>query len=95
VVALRERVVAHVRPGVREDEAHVTLTLRDGSRREVHVDHALGSLQRPMSDEDLSAKFRELADGVLPADRVEAALQLCWRVDTPARAEAFIAALSP
>jgi 2-methylcitrate dehydratase PrpD len=95
VIALRERVVAHVRPGVREDEAHVAVTLRDGGRREVHVDHALGSLQRPMSDEDLSAKFRELADGVLPGDRVEAALQLCWQVDTPGPADAFVAALAP
>jgi 2-methylcitrate dehydratase PrpD len=94
VIALRDRVVAQVRPGVREDEAYVSLTLRDGSRREVHVAHALGSLQRPMSDEDLSAKFRELAAGVLPADRVEAALQGCWQADGSGPADAFVEALA-
>jgi 2-methylcitrate dehydratase PrpD len=83
VVALRDRVGAEVHPGIREDEARVVLTLHDGSRRKHHVEHALGSIARPMADDDLSAKFRELASGVLPSGQVEQALARCWRADEP------------
>src|SRR3546814_4992005 len=44
---------------MRPDEARVMVTLRDGSRHEAYVAHALGSIQRPMSEDDLSEKFRD------------------------------------
>lgn len=86
VCALRERVVAIVQPGIREDEARVRLHLRDGRVFERHVEHALGSLARPMSDRDIELKFRDLAQGVLPAPRIDEALAACWGVE--ARADA-------
>ncbi|MGY2492245.1 MmgE/PrpD family protein [Cupriavidus sp. CP313] len=95
VAALRDRVVAEVRSDFRKDEARVVLTLNDGSRREIHVEHALGSLERPMTENELSSKFRQLAEGVLAADRVDAALQRCWGVDSPAPAAEIAVALTP
>ncbi len=67
VTALRDRVRAEAQAGIREEEAYVTISLRDGRKLERHVAHAVGSLERPMSDADLEAKFRGLADGVLPS----------------------------
>jgi 2-methylcitrate dehydratase PrpD len=81
VVALRQRIEAHVRPDIREDEVHLAVTFTDGRTVEYHVDHALGSIERPMTDDDLSAKFLALADGVLPAHQVRTALDGCWRVE--------------
>jgi len=86
--------VARVRQDLREDEAIVTLTFADGTRREAHVEHALGSLERPMGDEDLSRKFRELAEGVLPSQAIEPALQRCWDADSAAAAAGIATALS-
>ena len=80
--ALRQRVVAEVDPSIRKDEARIEIRLRDGRVLTHHVVHALGSKERPMSDEDLSAKFRDLAEGVLPAAQVEEALALCWNADS-------------
>lgn len=80
VFRLRERVSAKPEPALREDEAHVMVTLADGRRLEMHVEHALGSAENPMSDRDLDRKFDALAHDVLPAAQVEKLLETCWGV---------------
>jgi len=77
VVALRERVSAAPDAGVAKDECHVTVTLRDGRVLKRHVRHAVGSLERPMSDDELDAKFRGLVAPILPADQTEEVIRLC------------------
>ena len=52
-----------------EDQAHVTIRLKSGKTLEKYVEHAVGSLGRPMSDADLEAKFRGLATGILSEER--------------------------
>ena len=94
IVSVRDRVMAAADPSVREDEAHLSIQLRDGRRLEKHVEHAIGSIHRPMTDRDLEAKFRGLADGILPRGRIEKLLSLCWSVasleDTGAIARASV-----
>lgn len=80
VVALRDRVTATVQPGIREDEARVMITLDDGQKLEKHVEHAIGSLERPMSDADLEAKFRGLAEGVLRPSQTDKLIATCHSV---------------
>ena len=65
VVALRERVIAHADEGIGEAACEVTLTLRDGRTLHKRIEHAVGSLERPMSDRELDSKFRGLVDPVL------------------------------
>jgi len=80
VVALRDRVRALEDPAIGRTEARVTIRIRDGRTLSRHVEHALGTLARPMSDADLEAKFRGLAEGLLPPARIEETIRLCWRV---------------
>jgi 2-methylcitrate dehydratase PrpD len=80
VVALRERVSAEIEPGLHEDQARVVVRLKDGRTLERFVEHAVGSLARPMSDADLEAKFRGLAEGVLSRAETENLIRLCWEV---------------
>jgi 2-methylcitrate dehydratase PrpD len=82
VVALRDKIEAVPTPSIREDEAHVTVRLKDGRTVDKHIEHAIGSLERPMSDADLDAKFRKLAGAVLPSARVERLLGLCRSVES-------------
>jgi 2-methylcitrate dehydratase PrpD len=82
VIALRNRVSTREDPAIGRTEARVTIRTRDGRRLDRHVEHALGTLARPMSDTDLEAKFRSLAAEVLPPARVEEIIQLCWRITT-------------
>lgn len=81
VIALRDKVEAIVETGIRKDEAAVAITLRDGRRLERHVRHAIGTLERPMSDADLEAKFRGLAAGVLSPERTDRLIRLCWDIE--------------
>jgi len=82
LVALRDRVQATVDPAIKEDQVRVAMTLKDGRRLETFVEHAVGSLERPMSDADLEAKVTSLADGVLPAAAIRHVIDLCWTADT-------------
>ena len=81
VVALRDRVSATVDPAMHEDACRVRITLRDGRVLEQHVEHAIGSLARPMSDADLEAKLRGLCDGILAPSAVDALIAQCWALD--------------
>ena len=81
VIALRDRVEAVIDPALRDDEAYVRISLRDGTVVERHVPHALGSLERPMGDGDLDAKFLRQVSPVLQEDRANQLLDLYRRAD--------------
>ena len=80
VMRLRERVSADADASLREDAARVKVVLADGRSFERHIDHATGSADNPLSDGALDAKFRALAEGVLPGKRAESLLAKCRAV---------------
>jgi 2-methylcitrate dehydratase PrpD len=86
VVALRDRVIATVTPGIREEQVRAVVTLKDGRRLEQHIEHVVGSVERPMSDADLDRKFLDLADGVLPPSQARRLLDLSRTIDKLPRA---------
>ena len=57
--------------------ATVTAVLADGRREHVFVEHAIGSLERPLSDAQLEGKFRAMADPVIGAARGAALVTAC------------------
>src|SRR5205807_5377168 len=84
VVALRERITATVAGGIGEDAADVTVHCNDGRRLHTFVLHAIGSLERPMSDADLARKFHGLVDPVLGAERAAELIGACRKLaDAP------------
>ena len=95
VVALRARVSLREDPAIGRTEARVTIRTRGGRTLSRHVEHALGTLARPMSDADLEAKFRGLAGEVLPGAQVEEIIKLCWRLPTLGDAGALARAAVP
>ena len=66
---LAERVTLVVDGDLRTDEAHVTVTQKDGSEESHHVTHALGSLENPMTDEHLEDKVNDLLADLPPGRR--------------------------
>ena len=80
VIALRDRVSAAVEPGIHEDQVRVTVRLKDGRVLEKFVEHAIGSVDKPMSDADLEAKFRAFAEGILSARERDNLMRLCWDI---------------
>jgi 2-methylcitrate dehydratase PrpD len=92
VTALRARVEAVVDDRI--DEAAVDLTIRTTDGRELHlyVEHAIGSLERPMSDAQLRAKFAGQSEPVLGVDKTARAWTLAMDIgQCPGLGEFFAA----
>lgn len=85
VVGVRDRILATVNGQLRADECHLTVLVRRESGEHVtiekHVDHAVGSLERPMTDAQLVEKFVDQCVSVLGAERSEKASQWCWDLE--------------
>jgi 2-methylcitrate dehydratase PrpD len=75
--ALRDRVETTADPALAQDQARVTIKLRDGRVFDRFVEHAVGSVENPMTDARLDAKFLELATGILPDERTRHLMALC------------------
>ena len=81
VKRVREHTSAVGDPSITEDQAHIEVDLAGGRMLTKFVEQSLGNLNRPMTDRQLDAKFRDQAVLALPAAQVDALLDLCWRID--------------
>jgi 2-methylcitrate dehydratase PrpD len=81
VIALRDNVNAVADPSIKEEQARVTIVLKDGRKLEKFIKHAIGSVERPMSDADLEAKFSGLAEGIIPKKQTRRLMDLCWNIE--------------
>lgn len=81
VLKLRERVVATVDPAVKPEQVDMTILLNDGRTLHKFIEHAIGSVEVPMTDQQLEAKFLDLAKGILSDDQARQLLSLCWDVE--------------
>ena len=61
--------------------ARVRLTLADGRTLEQFAPHRRGDPEAPLPDEELSAKFDELATPVIGLDAAQALRERLWRLD--------------
>jgi 2-methylcitrate dehydratase PrpD len=59
----------------------VRLTLKDGRSLEKYVEHAIGSKEVPMTNEQLEAKFRGLADDIIGPEQAARLLALAWSIE--------------
>ncbi|MFV1948399.1 MAG: MmgE/PrpD family protein, partial [Anaerolineales bacterium] len=66
-------------PGVKR--TRVTITDKNGKSLTAQVDHAKGSPQNPMSDEEIISKFRANSTGVLNQAGQDKVIDLTWRFD--------------
>jgi len=81
VVALRGKVVPIITPGVDTAQVDMTIVLKDGRTLHRHIERAIGSVEVPMSDKQLEAKFADLVEGILPAPAIRGVMDACWNVE--------------
>lgn len=86
VVKLRDRVVATVDPAIKPEQVDMTITLNDGRTLHRFIEHAIGSVEVPMTDQQLDAKFLDLAKDILTQGQAEHLIQLCRNVASLASA---------
>lgn len=95
IVALREKVVPLVDATIKLEQVDMSVILKDGRRLDQHIQHAIGSLQVPMTDANLEAKFTDLAEGILTASQIRKLIDLCWGVEQLASAAEIAKAAIP
>lgn len=82
IIALRDKIEVTTDTRIAPDAAEVTVTTGDGAKFHHAVAHGIGSKSNPMSDAQLSQKFRDLAAFTLPPAQAEALLEACWQLPT-------------
>jgi hypothetical protein len=95
MVALRRKVIATVDNSIDEASADVTAWLNDGRKVHVFVEHAIGSLEKPMTDAMLEAKFSQLSEPVIGAAKTKQLIAACWGLGTAKDVRALAALARP
>jgi 2-methylcitrate dehydratase PrpD len=80
-LALRDKIAVIADDGCGRDEARATLVPASGERIEVHVAHASGTVENPMSDAAIEKKFHANAMPVLGADRARQIAASAWKLE--------------
>jgi 2-methylcitrate dehydratase PrpD len=80
--ALREKITMEADRSLSGRNAVVTMVLKDGRSYSERIEHPTGNPQNPMSDEQISEKFRALAGQVLPTAQSESLLRSLWAIDS-------------
>jgi 2-methylcitrate dehydratase PrpD len=81
VIALRRKVSVHPDPQVGTAQCDLIVRLKGGRTLSRHIEHAIGSLEKPMSDAALEVKFLDLADGILAPGQAQALIQECRAIE--------------
>ena len=95
ITAVRDRVSAVADDRIREAGAVVTIRLKDGRTVDEIVEQASGSLECPLSDEDMDAKVHALADPLLGEASTQAMIRACREVAALEDAGALARAATP
>lgn len=69
IVAFRSKIKPIINNDMKEDEAIGTVILKDGSQHTVRVEHATGSIENPMTREQLIDKFNSLTEPIIGQDQ--------------------------
>jgi 2-methylcitrate dehydratase PrpD len=93
VVALRALTKAELDGHAARGAATATIRTTDGRKLASTVLHARGSVERPLSDQDIEAKVRELARYGGFRGAIDEVIEAVWRLDTIATVAPLIRAL--
>ncbi len=81
LVDLRSRVHVVTDPACHEASVDVTVTLAGGRRIDKRIERAIGSRERPLSDEEVTGKFRHQSALVIGDAATERLIEASWRVE--------------
>ena len=91
----RDRVKATADPACHEAAVTIEVTFKDGSTYKKHVERAIGSRERPLTNEQLETKFMNQAKLVIGEAQSRALLDLSWTIEDLDQAAAVAEASVP
>jgi 2-methylcitrate dehydratase PrpD len=84
IIAFQDKVTTQLDDSLKADATEVTITLKDGRNHTCRIDHCIGSATNPMTDEQLTQKFSEMAEPVIGATRTREMVERAWGVEAAA-----------
>lgn len=84
IIAFQDKVTTQLDDSLKADATEVTITLKDGSNRACRIDHCIGSATNPMTDEQLTQKFSDMAEPVIGTARTREMVERTWAVEAAA-----------
>jgi 2-methylcitrate dehydratase PrpD len=81
IVALGKKVKVRVNPSLKDTEARVTITTRDGKKYSAFIDKPKGDPRNPPTDSELESKFRSLAANNIPQKKIDALGEMIWSLE--------------
>jgi 2-methylcitrate dehydratase PrpD len=82
IVGLRGKIEVATDETFRKDQAFAAIVTAPGARHETTVEHATGTVDNPMSDRAIEAKFMANAAPIIGADRAQEVAAHVWRLET-------------
>src|SRR5699024_2869415 len=71
VVAFRKKIKPFVNDSMDKEKVSANLIKQDGTEYDIYVEHATGSLEKPMTQENINRKFTNLCKDNLPERRIK------------------------
>jgi aconitate decarboxylase len=78
---IRDKIYVTTDESIRDDEAILKIKIEGQPEGHIHIDHATGSLAKPMTTEQLEAKFMGLSGDILGQGRAAKVIEQCWKLD--------------
>lgn len=94
VIKIRDKVKIEMDKALAADEVYLTVNLSDGTKIEKHISHAVGSLEVPLTDKQLSTKFVDQVVAVLGEQGAAEASDEAWKIGESKDVAASIGRLS-
>jgi 2-methylcitrate dehydratase PrpD len=94
VIGVRDKVELIVDRSIHEASVDVTLETTDGQKHHIYIERAIGSLEKPMSNEQLKAKFVDQSTPILGAAKTEEAWNLCMSLAAQKDLKALLQSLT-
>jgi 2-methylcitrate dehydratase PrpD len=95
VVTLRDKITAIADPALARDEAHITVSTKDGRHLTAHISHARGGAENPLDDEQVAAKFAAQAETVISRKQSDRIVSLCAELEKIEDMRTIIDLLAP
>ncbi|KZD06187.1 MmgE/PrpD family protein [Thalassospira xiamenensis] len=82
IINLRDRISAVADPDCHEASVTIKITFSDDSILTKHVERAIGSSERPLSDAQIDTKFLVQSGLVVGEEQAKSVLDICWKLES-------------
>jgi 2-methylcitrate dehydratase PrpD len=81
IKSLREKITLEVDDKIKEDQVELTIKLEDGREFTEFVEHAIGSADKPMTNDQLIEKFLDVTGDIISSDAKKELVDLIYKLE--------------